>query len=794
MIDIRDTSGKLRFSTPVNAGSKRKFLLMKEDYITLKFSLDQHVYFRLGDYVDDPCFGLFELCDLYKPTFNNSNGGYDYELRLDAYYWKWKNKIFKFTPETGGQEASWNLTASLDVQLGIFLRNLQALGYTYKGTNFEFSIDKTVENSAKLMSYDSVNLLDALSRLAEAWGCEWWMKGRKICFGRCEEGDPVDFEFGKNVESMTRSEGQGIYATRIYAFGSTRNIPVNYRPSDENIVANGIVQKRLMLPVNTPYIDAYPDMTIEEVIEDVVVFDDVYPRRVGTMSEVLPEDDSEVNQTTGEVINFKSYYFKDSDLQFSDKYLLQSQDLRIVFQSGKLNGLDFGVKFNPKSKPLNKEDGSLNPDAQVFKIIRNNDYGRMFPDNVLIPLANDRYILYGWDAEKIAELGLVGKAEEELEKKAREFIKKTMDDPSTYDCTMGTKWAYGIHPETGEPDSGYSQSFAVGKRVNLINEAYFEEGRQTRIIGFEYNLDLLYDSPVYTVGETAAYSRIGELESKVENITYQGSNYTFTSSGGSSNVESYSSRLQKDIHVTAPKTGYINTGNVIMAGQTWEDIFRKMLYEPAQATLKSALSTSNDVEYGSLKGKITYTAARNGQGKMKAAFYDNDAKNILNFSEEIDGIQTATRQLEGKYTQGESYYATVTYKASDNGELPEHMLTDKISVNVRRKWFAGTCSTIPTTSEQVRALSANGLYTGPGTYQFTISNYKTFVICIPADTINHVSLERYVYNFMDLDSAATPRKINVEGANGMSAMEYIMYEFSSKASSPETDKFTFKTK
>jgi hypothetical protein len=44
---------------------------------------------------------------------------------------------------------------------------------------------------------------------------------------------------------------------------------------------NGVVQKRLMLPDGTPYVDAYPGMSMEEAIEEVVVFDDVYPHRVG---------------------------------------------------------------------------------------------------------------------------------------------------------------------------------------------------------------------------------------------------------------------------------------------------------------------------------------------------------------------------------------------------------------------------------------------------------------------------------------------------------------------------------
>ena len=66
LVDIKDISGNIRFSTPINEGSKRRFLLMQEDYITLLFSLSNPVYFKLGDYVDNE-LGIFELVDLYKP-------------------------------------------------------------------------------------------------------------------------------------------------------------------------------------------------------------------------------------------------------------------------------------------------------------------------------------------------------------------------------------------------------------------------------------------------------------------------------------------------------------------------------------------------------------------------------------------------------------------------------------------------------------------------------------------------------------------------------------------------------
>jgi len=526
-IDIKDISGAIQLTTLINEGCKRKFTLMKEDYIMLKFSLENPIYFKLGSYVE--CnFGLFEVCDLQKPAFNTNTAGYDYELRLDAYYWKWKNKIFKYTPETTGQEASWNLTAPLDVQAGIVLRNLKALGYTYKGQDFVFSIDSTVENKSQLMSYDNINILDACFEMAKKWDCECWVTENIIHFGRCESGDAVDFEIGKNVQEMSQSESQSTYATRIYAFGSTRNIPADYRPIDETVVVNGVVQRRLMLPEGTPYIDAYPDMTTEEAVEQVVIFDEVYPRRTGIMSdvttiEVTDKVENEDGTTTEEKWN--AYRFRDTGVNFSEKYILPGQELRIRFASGLLNGLEFAVKFNPEGKPEKLEDGGWNPEAQLWEIVRNEDYGRPLPGDVLFPQDGDEYVLSGWDSTKITELGLVGAAEQELKEKTEKYAAKSKIDPSTYGCTMMSNDAYR--------EDGVHNFYGIGQKVNLINRAYFENGRQSRVIGFEFNLDYSFDSPVYTVGETAAYSRIGELEEKVESLTLKGQTYT---GGGGSGV------------------------------------------------------------------------------------------------------------------------------------------------------------------------------------------------------------------------------------------------------------------
>lgn len=519
MIDIKDISGKIRCSIEINSGSKGKFTLMKEDYVTLPFSVQDPIYFKLGDNIDfagilDDSLGgklskIYELVDLYKPTFNASTGGYDYELHLDAYYWKWKNKKFKYTPEHGGREASWSLTATLDVHLNVFLRNLKSFGYKYRGNDFTYSIDSTVSNASHLVSYDNTNMIDALTMMAETWGCEWWVTDNVIHFGRCEFGDAVELHIGAQILNMLRTDSSGTFATRIYAFGSTKNIPENYRPADEDMVVNGVVQKRLMLPEGTPYIDAYDNMSEEEAVEAIITFDDVFPHKVGTLSDVQPvERTEEVEQEDGSTVKetYTVYQYKDTDLDFSSQYILPGQELKIIFQSGSMNGMEFGVTFNPENKE---------PEEQLWEIVRNENYGRFLPDDILHPQDGDTYVLSGFDTSFVSDT-MIPEAEQELKERAIAYSNRSKIDDGTYPTTLDSEWVYG---------DLINRTYGIGQRVNVFNPAYFENGRISRVLGFEFNLDIPYDSPVYTIGESTAYSRLGEIESKLDNITYSGQSY-----------------------------------------------------------------------------------------------------------------------------------------------------------------------------------------------------------------------------------------------------------------------------
>lgn len=493
MIEIKDKSGKLRHSTACNEGCVYRKTLMREDCIVLKFSVPEPILFHKADYVETE-FGRFELVDLVFPTENRSTGGYDYELRLDAPYYKWKNKKLFYTRQ-GSKEKSWSLTGFMEMHLQVVLDNLKALGYLYKEnpeTPYALSVHPEVEKSAKVLSYDNTNILDALSRIAEAWDCEWWVVDQFIHFGQCEYNAAVCFEINKEVTEMSRSDTNSTYATRIYAFGSTRNLPSGYRPSEAGLVVEGVVEKRLMLPVRegyADYIDAYPAMLSEEVVEDVVVFEDVYPQRTGHVSDVsfskVSELDSE-GKDTGKTLY--AYSIKDATLpNFSSTYILPGIELRAVFQSGLLAGMDFALT-------LKSSDAS----GTLFEVNRNDTYGITLPNDLLKPSSGDggkipadTYVLYGYDTQFVDQ-HLVSLAEAELLKKAQAHVEKSKLDSSVYTCKMNPVRISGT-------DGSQPLDLLLGDRVQLINPTYFEGIRESRIFGFEKRLDHTCEV-TYTVG------------------------------------------------------------------------------------------------------------------------------------------------------------------------------------------------------------------------------------------------------------------------------------------------------
>lgn len=508
-------------------GSKLSYQLMDHHYIILKFTTATPIYFEIGDSVEIPDFGYFELTSSYFPKHNDSDG-YDYEMQMDAYYMSWKNKICKYRPQHGANETSFNLTTTVGVHMNVILGNLKALGLTYNGK--DFSVDYTTYNNKAfdvqkrfLIEYGSISILDALNAICseDALNCEWWIDGSIIYLGYCEMEGQATFEQDVNVLSMSYSESKSTYITRLYAFGSDRNIPKGYfTGADADVTTDGVATDYLMLPNKEVDSDGFyaKDGYLENVnvvkndkqaIEGVVMFEEEYPKVESVVSSIKTydstvdnEDGTKTTQTFWQVTSTDSF-----TNSFKESWIKSNLTLGIKFTSGALMGMEFDVSF----KVIDK--------VNYFEIVANDTYGRTLPDGVMCPKVGDKYFLFNWDATKITDTDLIPTAQLSLFDRAKQYYQKTMISNSNFTCTMdGDKFyndgTYDYHP--------------LGEQVKLINDMFAQvdaDGkhyRNSRIIGMEIPLDIPYDHPQYTVGEKAATSRLGKLEDKVDSIKVNG--------------------------------------------------------------------------------------------------------------------------------------------------------------------------------------------------------------------------------------------------------------------------------
>lgn len=541
MIQIKRNNNVFFTLEDFGEGSKLSYQLMDHHYIILKFTTATPVYFEIGDSVEIPDFGYFELTSSYFPKHNDSDG-YDYEMQMDAYYMSWKNKICKYRPQHGANETSFNLTTTVGVHMNVILGNLKALGLTYNGK--DFSVDYTTYNNKAfdvqkrfLIEYGSISILDALNAICseDALNCEWWIDGSIIYLGYCEMEGQTTFEQDVNVLSMSYSESKSTYITRLYAFGSDRNIPKGYfTGADADVTTDGVATDYLMLPNKEVDSDGFyaKDGYLENVnvvkndkqaIEGVVMFEEEYPKvecrvsRIKTYDSTVDNDDgTKTTQTFWQIGSTDS--FAES---FEASWIKSNLTLGIKFTSGALMGMEFDVSF----KVIDK--------ANYFEIVANDTYGRTLPDSVMCPKEGDRFFLFNWDATKITDTDLIPTAQLSLFDRAKQYYQKTMISNSNFTCTMdGDKFyndgIYDYHP--------------LGEQVKLINDMFAQVAadgkhyRNSRIIGMEIPLDIPYDHPQYTVGEKAATSRLGKLEDKVDSIKVNGMQIGGTGSGNGGGV------------------------------------------------------------------------------------------------------------------------------------------------------------------------------------------------------------------------------------------------------------------
>ena len=337
----------------------------------------------------------------------------------------------------GENEAVFTLTAPAAEHVRLIVGCINA-----GMSSTEWKMGSVIATENLTIDYSGTYCDEALHKVAEAANTEWWVEGQTVNVCKCEHGEELTLRYPESITQLERDTADGVkFYTRLFPMGSSRNIDRE---------KYGAV--RLQLPNGQKYVD----MNVEKYgvfhHYEEAAFADIYPRRIGTVSEVR---ESSVKDNEGKP--FKIYWFKDKDLPFNpNKYELAGLVKHVVFQSGELNGRDFEVNYHV--------------DKQEFEIITTWPYNddMQLPGGLLIPKPGDKYIL--WNIRMPDEY--YGLAEQEFLAAVEAFNAKHCIDTSVYKCPTHHVWI----------ERNRVQLY-IGRRIRLESQQYFPEAgfRSSRI-------------------------------------------------------------------------------------------------------------------------------------------------------------------------------------------------------------------------------------------------------------------------------------------------------------------------
>lgn len=474
---IYDKDGIQKHECSISNEAVYKREIVGEHYVRLTFNTSEYISFVIGDYI------VYEGQNftIYKDVSPEENAGYSYDILFGAKEMRFINFMLFLNGE-----AEFTLTSNAGRFLEVVCESIE------RYTGEVWNVGSFVEGT-KSITFSGQTIFDALTTISETFETEWWVDGNTVNLSKLEIGTEVNLVKGEIISTM-ESDGSDDRITRLYAFGSTKNIPEDYRGA---VVTDGILQKRLKLPVDTPYIDAWEGMSESEVIEGIKFFEDVFPKFTLAVTEV--------RNASG------IYFIKYSGITFLSEYLI-SDPLSLRFTSGSLNGQEFELTFHT-------------PDE--FEVIIKDS----LPNATIAPVVGDSFVLFNFDIQAVSDQA-IPTAETELKDESIAFMAYQGQDNSTYTCKTISKYCLDN-----------TIDFSVGQKVALAGQRFKGGIRSSRIYAFEKKL-LRNHICTYTVGDRSKYSRLREIEKSIQKVEY--SEKTFTGGNGVYLISRYDNTTPSD--------------------------------------------------------------------------------------------------------------------------------------------------------------------------------------------------------------------------------------------------------
>ena len=472
-LDIYNRQGTLKKKVSPDSSSRWTEEVGAEFVVTVNFTTWEFFVLSVGDYVEISG-KRFSIKKEYRPKKTDTQ---KYTYNISFYGREHDMQDLLFCRLNQGEDDLESVFAYDGTPMEMLEKLVANMNRNTDGVTWRAG--QAVTGDRKTINFNGLFCWDAAGEIAGAWETEWWLDGEYLNIGKCEHGERVTLGYMKGLKTgLTQNENSNSikWFTRLIPVGSTKNID----PSKYGYT-------HLQLPSRDKYIDLNTQLGLKEHREEAA-FEDIFPHRLGTVSSVRSEEQT---NTDGE--EYTVYYVKDKDLPFNpDEYMIGDEVIHITFESGDLSGREFECNWH---------NGT-----QEFEIINTYpDENTQIPGGNIIPQAGDTYILT--NIRMPDEYYPI--AEEQYKQAVDSFLTEYSKDISIY--SGDTDY---IHVDKN------SVPLSLGQRVRLEDAQYFEAGYlDTRITRIERKLGNLSEASI-DCSSAVSTSWKSSVDSTLNNLEY----------------------------------------------------------------------------------------------------------------------------------------------------------------------------------------------------------------------------------------------------------------------------------
>ena len=374
---IYDKTGEVLLDIPVDDDSYRYRAIAQAKKVELRYSLVDHVELPTGTYIEYQ----WERYTLWYPSDFKKEGTrvFDYTVTFggnEEILKKYKYKLLSDKP----YKLKFVMTATPGMFMELLVDNLNLY-------DSGWTVGTVIEAPEKLLSFNHEKCWAVLGRLAEEFDTEFEIVGKTVHLRKVEyfKDAPVALSYGKGngfLPGVGRAnQGDNLPVEILYVQGGERNIDYSaygsqtlLLPKSQELSYQG---RRYKTDKDGMYVTR-ADRPLSSYNEDSYDASDIYPSRVGTVSETDTEPGED---TDGNDVTFYNFYDSSvpANLNFED-CLIAGQTMTVIFQTGRLAGREFDVKYIH--------------DGRKFEIVPAEQDGMDLPNSSLYPEVGDKYAVF----------------------------------------------------------------------------------------------------------------------------------------------------------------------------------------------------------------------------------------------------------------------------------------------------------------------------------------------------------------------------------------------------------------